>query len=262
MGQQALIIFLTKKRPGPTENVTGQVRQKIIDCEQECLVCVSGPVLKANARWTGRLRQAFDIYSSLFPPRESKASQNGIRQMWILSSLWAAHNEMEIWCACRNSHIIGYVNWCNARQPEEPDSTHKTAPKWDPVTTKHRWSELWTSTDASVCQDGRSWSGNDGLISTRSRAAQLPTCLYPGEPTFKFDASQTRQRRLLYHFDQSGSHASQQPVPCRNLSCVTRHRKSCQSHPYHCRLPGPSTPPFSRTIAARPLVVPISKNGV
>jgi hypothetical protein len=33
---------------------------------------------------------------------------------------------------------------------------------------------------------------------------------------------------ILYYFDQFGSHASQQPVSCRNLSHVMRHRSLCR----------------------------------
>jgi hypothetical protein len=33
---------------------------------------------------------------------------------------------------------------------------------------------------------------------------------------------------ILYHFDQSSSHVSQQPVPCRNLGHVTGHGRLCR----------------------------------
>jgi hypothetical protein len=47
-------------------------------------------------------------------------------------------------------------------------------------------------------QDGQSRGGDDGLINTCSRAAQLPSvCKQTSEPTFKFDASQTSKRGLV-----------------------------------------------------------------
>jgi hypothetical protein len=47
-------------------------------------------------------------------------------------------------------------------------------------------------------QNGQSQRGDDGLINTCSRAAQLPpVCKQTSEPTFKFDASQTGNRGLV-----------------------------------------------------------------
>lgn len=62
---------------------------------------------------------------------------------------------------------------------------------------KGRWLELWSSPDASVCK-GQSRRGDDGLINTCPRAAQLPpVCKQTSGPTFKFDASQTSKRGLV-----------------------------------------------------------------